>query len=208
MATLDELKMKWGESERVLSAPERMAPDSFEKMIRTRVKKHTNMAVQYFWAAFVLQILVYALLGHVVVKYWFDTQAVLTALVGVVMYVPFTVVLMRRFKAIARTSMHKNDADSLQKSIQQRYDYLQRFYRFKQRYEWMLIPVSSMIGVFLVFRIWVPGGVQAHWMAAAITLAVTLVSCGVAIFAENKRNFERPLGELRAVLGEFEAEDR
>jgi hypothetical protein len=166
------------------------------------------MAVQYFWAAFVLQILVYALLGHVVVKYWFDTQAVLTALVGVVMYVPFTVVLMRRFKAIARTSMHKNDADSLQKSIQQRYDYLQRFYRFKQRYEWMLIPVSSMIGVFLVFRIWVPGGVQAHWMAAAITLAVTLVSCGVAIFAENKRNFERPLGELRAVLGEFEAEDR
>jgi uncharacterized membrane protein YhaH (DUF805 family) len=208
MATLDELKMKWGESERVLSAPERMAPDSFEKMIRTRVKKHTNMAVQYFWAAFVLQILVYALLGHVVVKYWFDTQAVLTALVGVVMYVPFTVVLMRRFKAIARTSMDKNDADSLQKSIQQRYDYLQRFYRFKQRYEWMLIPVSSMIGVFLVFRIWVPGGVQAHWMAAAITLAVTLVSCGVAIFAENKRNFERPLGELRAVLGEFEAEDR
>jgi uncharacterized membrane protein YhaH (DUF805 family) len=207
MATLDELKMKWGESERVLSAPERMAPDSFEKMIRTRVKKHTNMAVQYFWAAFVLQILVYALLGHVVVKYWFDTQAVLTALVGVVMYVPFTVVLMRRFKAIARTSMHKNDADSLQKSIQQRYDYLQRFYRFKQRYEWMLIPVSSMIGVFLVFRIWVPGGVQAHWMAAAITLAVTLVSCGVAIFAENKRNFERPLGELRAVLGEFEAGD-
>jgi uncharacterized membrane protein YhaH (DUF805 family) len=208
MATLDELKMKWGESGRVLSAPERMAPDSFEKMIRTRVKKHTNMAVQYFWAAFVLQILVYALLGHVVVKYWFDTQAVLTALIGVAMYVPFTVVLMRRFKAIARTSMDKNDADSLQKSIQQRYDYLQRFYRFKQRYEWMLIPVSSMIGVFLVFRIWVPGGVQAHWMGAAITLAVTLVSCGVAIFAENKRNFERPLGELRAVLGEFEAEDR
>jgi len=207
MATLDELKMKWGESGGALSAPEHMVPDSFEKIVKARVKKHTNTAMQYFWAAFLLQILVYALMGHVVVKYWVDRQAVLTALAGVVMYVPFTVVLMRRFKAIATTNVAKTEGGSLQESIRLRHDYLQKFYKFKRQYEWILIPVSSAIGVFLVFRIWVPGGVQAHWMGAGITLAITLVSCGVAFFAENKRNFEAPLGQLKEVLEEFKAEN-
>ncbi|WOK05698.1 hypothetical protein RT717_21720 [Imperialibacter roseus] len=207
MATLDELKMKWGESGGALPAPEGMAPESFEKIVRTRVKKHTNTAVQYFWAAFALQILVYALLGHVVAKYWSDTQAVLTALVGVALYIPFTVVLMRRFKAIARTNVAKTEGGSLQESIRLQHDNLQQFYKFKRQYEWILIPVSSAIGVFLVFRIWVPGGVQAHWMGVGIALAITLVSCGVAIFAENKRNFEAPLGQLKEVLEEFKAEN-
>lgn len=121
---------------------------------------------------------------------------------------PFTVVLMRRFKAIAMTTMAKKEGSSLQESIQMRHDYLLKFYRFKQWYEWILIPVSSAIGVFLVFRIWVPGGVQAHWMGAAITFVITLVSCGVAIYAENKRNFERPLMSLGQLLDEFKTEDR
>jgi hypothetical protein len=207
MTTLDELKMKWGQSDGTLAAPEPLVPDVFEKIVRARVKKHTNAAMQYFWAAFALQLLVYALLMHVVVRYWADRQTVMTALAGVALYVPFTVVLMCRFKAIAVTTMAKKEGSSLQESIQLRHDYLLKFYRFKQWYEWILIPVSSAIGVFLVFRIWVPGGVQAHWTGAAITFAVTLVSCGVAIYAENKRNFEAPLVKLNEVLKEFKDEN-
>jgi uncharacterized membrane protein YjjP (DUF1212 family) len=69
----------------------------------------------------------------------------------------------------------------------------------------MLIPVSAAIGVFLFFRLYLPGGVQAFPVGAFITYALTLLSCYWAIRVENKKSFSEPLQQLEAILQEYQA---
>jgi hypothetical protein len=66
--------------------------------------------------------------------------------------------------------------------------------------------LSSAIGVFLTFKLFVPGGVQENSTGAIITFAVTLISCILAIRSENRRNFAEPLYQLEKVMEEFEHE--
>jgi hypothetical protein len=77
------------------------------------------------------------------------------------------------------------------------------FYRFKKWYELILIPLASAIGVFILFKLYVPGGVQAHWTGAVMTFAITLISCALAIRTENRKNFREPLEQFDRVLAEF-----
>jgi hypothetical protein len=77
------------------------------------------------------------------------------------------------------------------------------FYRFKRRYELLLIPLSSAIGVWLVFLLYVPGGVAAYPSGAIVTFGITLLSCAIALAAENKESFDKPLTALRQILDEF-----
>ena len=80
---------------------------------------------------------------------------------------------------------------------------LQSFYAFKKRYELVLVPLSSAIGVFLTFKLFVPGGVMQHHMGAIITLGITLISMVLAIRSENKKSFAQPLQDLDQLLQEF-----
>jgi hypothetical protein len=206
MTTLEELKKKWEENQ---STPS-VAYDSFalEKIFKSRVKKHTNRAMQYFWASFALQILVYALLSHVIVKYWSDTEMVLFSLGGVLLFLPFTIMLMKKFKRIATTklSANGNTGTSLHQYVLQHHALLRSFYNFKKRYELVLIPLSSAIGIFLTFKLYVPGGVEQHPAGAVVTFVITLFSCATAIYSENKKSFEQPLSQLRQILNEFKSE--
>jgi len=205
MKTLEEFKSEWGKS---LGTPLSQQPynkTELEKIFRARIKKHTNKAMQYFWASFVLQVIVYALLSHVIVKYWPDTTTLLLSMAGVALYIPFTIILMNKFKQMAVTKLvDKSDpAASLRHYTIQQYTLLQSFYRFKKLYELMLIPLSAAIGVVLVFKLYVPGGVPQHLTGALISFIITLLSCAMAIRSENKKSFEQPLRQLRNILDEF-----
>src|SRR5690606_4089502 len=139
--------------------------DSFERIVRSRVRKHTNTAMQYFWASFVLQIIVYALLSHVIIRYWQDSDILYSAIAGFLLFIPFTVILMKRFKAIATTRPGIQSSgvaveNSLHHYISRRRGLLDSFYRFKKWYELLLIPFASAIGVFITFKLYIPGGVQ------------------------------------------------
>ncbi|HEX7014447.1 MAG TPA: hypothetical protein VF191_02995 [Cyclobacteriaceae bacterium] len=184
-------------------------PTTFAKIVRSRVKEHTRTAMQYFWASFVLQLIVYALLSHVIVRYWSDRTIVLPAILGVVLFIPFTIILMTKFKAIATarpTATHDPGAGNapLKEYILHRRDLLSSFYRFKRWYEFILIPLASAIGVFIVFQLYVPGGVAGHQSGAFTILLITLASCAWAIHRENQRNFKAPLAKFDEVLEEFE----
>lgn len=207
MSTLEELKKEWEQKRNVPVTEQAYDEESFGKMIKSRVKKHTNVSMRYFWASFTLQLLVFALLSHVIVKYWNDWSIVLVGTVGVLLYVPFMIILMKRFKAIAVTRPQDSTESSLQAYVNRRHELLQSFYRFKRRYELFLIPLVSAIGVWLVFQLWVPGGVYAYPSGAVITFGITLISCIAAIWSENKKSFEEPLSQLRQVLDEFKNEE-
>jgi hypothetical protein len=200
MKTLEDLKKDWANN-----------PDDSRKVdlkelsgvVRKRVKKHINTSMQYFWGALALQILVYALLGHVVVKYYDDLPTVVPALMGIALYVPFTWTLMNRFKRMASAP---GNGMPVRDYIRNQKELLHGFLVFKKRYELVLIPVSTAIGVLLVFKLYVPGGVWAFPQGAAITFALTLISCYVAIRKENDRNFNAPLQQLSELETDYAAE--
>lgn len=198
MSTLDELQQDWGKG---FQPAETYTEVSLQKLIQARVRKHTRTSMQYFWASFALQILVYALLSHVIIRYWNQTQLVVFSMIGILFYVPFTIVLMRKFKRMAISTCA--NADSVHAYVRQQKEQLESFFTFKRRYEWILIPVSAAIGVFLVFALYVPGGVEAFPMGAGITYVLTLLSCYLAIHSENQKSFIRPLDELETLLNEY-----
>ena len=64
----------------------------------------------------------------------------------------------------------------------------------------MLIPLSSAIIVWIIFRIYVPGGVMNYPIAALTLFTLSIGACAVAIYAENKGNFSGPLNRLEEIL--------
>lgn len=173
--------------------------ETLNKIVKARARKHTNEAFKYFWASFVLQIMVYAMLGHVIVKYWYEPMMTLPALLGIAAYIPFTVVMMKRFKSVAANG-------PVTEFIANNHQTLQNFYRFKRNYELVLIPLATAIGTFLVFELYVPGSVWAYPKGAMITFFISLASCIIAIQAENKRAFEGPLSQMNALMEDLNAD--
>src|SRR5690606_1081215 len=103
MLTIDQLKQNWAKAQAENSSTGSYDKDSFERIVRSRVRKHTNTAMQYFWASFMLQIIVYSLLSHVIIRYWQDSDILYSAIAGVLLFIPFTFILMKKFKAMATT---------------------------------------------------------------------------------------------------------
>jgi hypothetical protein len=205
MKTLDELKRTWSSNQN--TSLKTYDQHSLEKMFKSRVKKNINHSMQYFWASFTLQIVVYALLSHVIVKHWSDSDVVVNCIAGGLLFLPFTIMLMSKFKSIAKTKLTGNSGISLYEYVLSHHTLLQSFYRFKTRYELILIPVSSAIGVFLMFKLYVPGGVSSHFIGAVIAFFITVLSCAIAIKSENKKSFQKPLHDLRGLLNDFKNDE-
>jgi hypothetical protein len=207
MSTLDDLKKSWNETQS--TASEKFYDDrSLKNIVKSRTRKHMKQSMHYFWASFFLQILVYALFSHVLIKYGGDIEVLLFCLAGIALFLPFTIVLIKKFKQMAIIKADdKNSGASLRNYVHQHYTLLKDFYSFKKKYELLLIPLSSAIGVFLIFKLFVPGSVEQNINGAITTFVITLASCFWSIRLENQNSFERPLHELEKLTEEFKRED-
>lgn len=204
MSTLDEFKKGWKTDAPSASDSLRYDQASLASLIKARSARQVNQTIQYFWASFTLQIIVYGLLTHLCIRFWGLTQVQLLCLGGGLLYLPFTFMLMRQFKRVVLAGAVRPNSDfSLQERVQQQYTSLKAFYRFKRAYEYGLVPLSTALGVWLTFMLYVPGGVPQHLTAAVLTYLVSLLACGWAIRRENRIHFEQPLGHLNDILGEF-----
>ena len=205
MPTLDELKQKWNVEQPAFKAAASYDAATLNHIIQTRMKKHNNMIFRYFWATFTLQIMVYALLSHVIIRYGADMNTLLLSLLGLGVTVPFTVMMLRRYKQMAANRPAGTSDASIYTYVKQQRNWLISFYSFKKRYELVLIPILSAIGVILVFNLFFPGGVLAFPMGAIITYLLTLLSCFLAVRDENKKYFIRPLQELQGILEDYKS---
>lgn len=204
MSTLDELKQEWATAALSSSPPPQVDRAQLQAITQTRSAQHINQAMRYFWGSLTLQILVYALLSHVGIRFGRVPLVLGLCLGGALLHLPFTVMLLRHFKRIARASPAPHEASfSLQARIQQQYDSLRAFYQFKRGYEYGLIPLSTALGVWLLFHLYVPGGVANHFLGAALLYLLPLLSCGWAIQRENRLHFQQPLHSLQELLEEF-----
>jgi hypothetical protein len=200
MSTIDEYKKSW--QERSADVNRNKIPDDvFYQMVRTRGKKQIGMSMRYFWASLTYNIIVYAMLTHVLIRYVNEPGIVIIVIGGLIIFVPFTAVLVSKFMKIAAVKGH--DAASVQHRLQVQLDLLMSFFRFKKRYEWFLIPLSCLAGVFLTFEIFVPGALKENLTLGLAILVGTLVSCIAAVAQENRKNFAEPIRELKSLLSEF-----
>ncbi len=206
MSTLDQLKKHWEPSNNVTAAEERSRLDevSLRKIITARVRMHTRASFHYFWASFALQLLVYSLCSHLLIRHWPKTDICWLSLLGILLHLPFTIVLMNKFKGIAKGKLTGKEPTSIRDYLLAQYQLLNSFFTFKKRYELLLIPLSAAIGVLLVFTLYIPGGAQAFPIGALITYALTLLSCYGAIRTENRKSFVEPLQQLETLLGDYQ----
>lgn len=205
MSALDDLKRNWNGNQQASQAAAPYDAETFNHLIQVRMKKQNKMIFRYFWATFTLHVLVYALLSHVMIRYWADTGTLVLGLIGFLVTVPFTAVMLKRYKQMAVTRVNRESMASIYAYVSQQRNQLAGFYSFKQRYELMLIPLLSAIGVILVFNLYFPGGVSAFPAGAIITYILTLLSCFFAIQNENKQYFTKPLHELQSILDEYKS---
>jgi hypothetical protein len=202
MSTLDELKKDWN-TDSAARQDESFSRESLTKIFRSRVSKHLREPFRYFWASFGMQILLYALLSHVIVKNWGDEIIMFYSAVCILMYIPFTVMLLKKFKQMARSKVDGADASSMHAYVEKKSEQLQAFFSFKKRYEFVLIPISCAIGVVLPFELYAPGGASTYLNAILALFAITITTCAVTIYLENEKSFKKPLKELEMLLAEF-----
>jgi hypothetical protein len=202
MENLEELKNLW-RTQTISIAEKTIDEESLYRLLRKKVKKENSDIMRYFWASFILNILVYAMSVHVIVKYWDNQIVFISAMTAILATIPFTAIMLKRYKGMAVSFDKTKSRQSIQEYISRQRELLLSFFRFKKRYEWFLIPLNSAIGVIIVFSIFVPGAVMGNLSGALVTYILTLASCAYAVNSENKRSFIRPLNELQSILDEF-----
>ncbi len=199
MATLEELKKEWQSGTRRATHYD---VNTYKKLIQQKMKKQQTAIFKYFWGTFVFHLIVYAMLTHVLVRFWSDSAIVIAALAGLLVTIPFTTIMVRRFSKMASDRFTDNDSSIVQFITRQR-DLLASYFVFKKRYEWMMIPLQCAVGVFIVYHLFMPGGVLAHPLSATIVFALSVISCIAAIRIENKENFAAPLLNLNELIREL-----
>lgn len=207
MTTLEDYKQGWHSHQQIKEKVPSYDLNSYTALVRKRARGPVNRMMQYFWASLAYQIILYSFYSHVIVAYWGNGLLVGLSMAGILIYIPFTYMLMTRFKSAANAGMTDASDKSLREHVLHQYETLSAFYRFKRRNEWAIVLISSTLGVSLFFELYFGGGLIAHLPGALITFAITLCLCAAAIWSENNKRFERPLANLAALLAEFGIDD-
>ncbi|MEP6611594.1 MAG: hypothetical protein ABJA76_06905 [Mucilaginibacter sp.] len=197
METLDEAKNLWQNTNQQTGQP-LLNKVEVENIIKLRIKKEKKNAAEYFWLSFAYQILIYAFGCYVIIKYWGDGRITLLSAAGVLLYIPLTVILMRKFKAMF--NLPAQQAINLQSDVKNQYTLLSQFFSFKKRFDLLSLPLTSAILTGILFTLYVPGGVETHLAGAIIACLGMLLVYGVAARFENKKHFVHPLNRLRFIL--------
>jgi len=201
METFDEVKNLWQQHTDKATGPALINKD-IEDVIKSRIKKERNAIAGYFWLSFSFQILIYSFSSYLLIKYWGNTQIVLLTAAGVLFYIPLTIILMQKFKTMFKP-VAANDRD-IRSNVSHQHKYLSQFFTFKKRFDVASIPLNSVILTGVLFELYVPGGVQAHSLAATLAGLALILMYAVAAWLENKKHFIAPLKRFSFILADID----
>jgi phosphatidylserine synthase len=130
----------------------------------------------------------------------------LLSLAGAAVYVPLTAMLLRRARALysGTTDATGTASAAIGHYVRAQRERLADFFRFKRRMDFIGVPVSCAIVVFVTFTLFVSGGVMAYPIASATMFAVWIGMSAGAVCAENRKRFAAPLRHLAGVLEDLE----
>ena len=183
---------------------------SFRNIILSGANREKNQVIQYFWAAFVYQIILYSLFCWTFFRNSGNRAILLAVLAGLCANIPFTWALLKRFKIMYGQSLSRGTPGySIKTNIELYYTRLSAFFRFKKIADGFLVPVNAFIATYILFGLYTAGGFFHHLFWGFILFAGIWLACGVAVWLENKNNFQKPLHKIALLLQEFEpAEQR
>lgn len=206
METFEDIRKCWQQNVVKDTNTGLLSKESVEGTISSRVRKQQAIVLQYFWPSFTYQVLIYAFASHLIIKFWGDGQVMLLSLCGAILYIPFTIILLKRFKTMYTSATEKTGAVSqhIGDHVKMQHTRLLKFFRFKKRFEWIAVPLSCFIMMVIVFKLYVPGGMEAHLTSGIISFLALLACYVVAIYFENRKRFIEPLRQFELVLEDID----
>jgi hypothetical protein len=206
MDTFNEVRELWQQN----AGPEANTPlfgkENVAAVIRARIRKEKKGIAEYFWLSLSYQILIYSFVCWLVIKFWGDHQVMAMCAAGAALYIPFTVVLLRKFKAMYKPDAAGKSSD-IRTHIERQYELLRHFFVLKKRFDLAGIPITCLLLVGIIFKLYVPGGIQDHLAGSTIIYVVLVLIFGTAAWFENKKHFVRPLRRLAFILEDIDSPD-
>jgi len=200
MSTLDEMKQSWA----ALVAPAAFDEASMRKLIKSRVSRHTRGAYHYFWGSFVVQIIFYSFMAHLMVRFWNTQLIFFTAMSGVLLFIPFTAILMSKFKKMAVSPLSGIGNGSVYSYLQNQRAQLQDILKFKIRYEMVLVPLINAVGIILPIAIYWPTDWSAKFVPGIILYSIALLISFFFMRSETRSCFRSPIHRLDQILKEYD----
>ncbi|NOT75289.1 MAG: hypothetical protein HOP08_10195 [Cyclobacteriaceae bacterium] len=178
-----------------------MDKDSLGRTILSRMKKERKILMEYFWASFAYQILIYAFMLHLFIRFWGDPETMLISLITILLYSPFTFIQLKKFKAF----VNNHSSMDLSGNLQMQYMTLSEFFKFKKRFELISVPVSCFVIVFIIFRLSMIGRPEDNLIVAGSLFSIWILLFVISLFFENKKRFKDPLNQYKLLLREMES---
>ena len=203
MDPFNEVRELWQKN----AAPEANTPplskEDVETVVRSRIRKEKKIIAEYFWLSLSYHILIYSFTCWLFIKFWGDNQVMAMCAAVAALYIPFTIVLMRKFKAMYRPDTTAKLLD-IRASVRRQYEGLSQFFILKKRFDLGGIPITCLVLEGVLFKLYVPGGIIAHLPAALAVYAGIVLIFGTAAWFENKKHFIRPLRRLAFILKDID----
>ncbi len=200
MEQFDEVRDFWQKN--TMPQANTVSKENVETVIKSRIRKEKKKIVEYFWLSLGYQILIYSFACFLAVKYIGDTQMMLLCAAGALLYIPFTIMLMRKFKAMYKPT--GNQPADIRANVMQQSRLLTQFFRLKKRFDFISIPVTCLILELILFKLYVPGGIKAYIPGSIAAYVLGLLIFGVAAWFENKKHFVKPLLVFELILEDIE----
>ena len=205
MDTVIDINACWQRGKTKAAAPG-ITSNDLRSITASRVRRQFKTVAGFVWASVVHQIILYSFLSYTLVRNWGNTPIMLLTVAAAAGYVPLTAMLLRRARALySDTSGAAGVASTdIGHYVRAQRDRLADFFHFKQRMDFIGVPVSCAIVVFVTFTLFVSGGVTAYPIASAVVFAIWIGMSAVAVCAENRKRFAAPLKHLDAVIEDLD----
>lgn len=200
MENFNQIRDLWNSDPAVVTSS--LSNQEIHKVIRTGIVKEKKILAEYFWVAFVFQVVLYSFGCYIIAKYWNDSSISLPAAAGILMYIPLTVVLMRKFKAIFNPPPYP--AVDIRSGISIQRKLLHSYFTFKKRFDLISIPVNSFILVVILFKLYVPGSIEQNLFWGGVFFMLLMLIYAIAAWFENRKHFIQPLKHFDNILRDIE----
>jgi len=203
-----DIETQWQQETSHFNLAPSLTGEQLESIISSRVIKELGVVSGYIWSMIVYQIILYSFLAYTLVRNWDNSQIAIICLAGAALYIPLTAALIRRTRTLyGPIRTFDSTTPSIRDYVTSYHTRLVDFFHFKKRMDWLGVPVSCAIIVFVTFTLFVPGSIAAYPSAAIVLFAVWVAASAVAIHFENAKRFVAPLQQLEALLQEFDEPD-
>jgi hypothetical protein len=205
MDTLDSIKILWQQNKDSETANyHTLNQEEMKKIINPKIKKEQRTIKEYLLGVIFWQIVVYSVLCHYIVRYWGDTQFVLSCIMGILIFVLYTVIFHKNIKRLKFRSLSRQDAplNEICDDIKTQVHYVSQYFNYKKWLDLVGIPVICFVITLILLK---ASPIPDTLTARLVTFGLVFVLFVYGTYNENKKSFIRPLNNLRLILKDIES---